>query len=347
MSDPVTQAKLLFAGNDVVMLGYGVYVTITAICTHYLFTSNVRNWITIAYTVATFIVTTIFLVSSTKFTELLLIESAMDPIGTAKLSQRLDLLEQVVYSAKIWLADGLLIYRMWVVWFGNSTVTIPPIILWIGSFATGMAGLLLFYHEEDAQIIRNLGVSFHSCSVALNVIATSLIAGKLLYHRHMWKSIGNPDGGEHGRRYLSLLAVFAESGAIYTISGLVYIPLYAKNSNFIYVWAAVLEAASGIAPMLIVLRMALGTAVSSSKHPVHYKTESSALTTMEFGESSRLGNKRQTIELNSYAANPGESFGATATGSDVTRDTHERSKKAEAPSEDNAICELFTVFFDS
>jgi len=76
------------------------------------------------------------------------------------------------------------------------------------------------------------------------VIATSLIAGKLLYHRHIMRAIGNPDGGEHGRRYLSLLAVFAESGALYTITAIVYIPLYAINSDFVFVWAAVLEAAA-------------------------------------------------------------------------------------------------------
>lgn len=62
----------------------------------------------ITYTLSTLIVTTIFLGASTKYVELLLLESAVDPVGVAKLSSRLDLLEQVVYSIKIWLADGLL-----------------------------------------------------------------------------------------------------------------------------------------------------------------------------------------------------------------------------------------------
>jgi len=81
--------------------------------------------------------------------------------------------------------------------------------------------------------------------------------------------------------------------------------------------------------MLIVLRMALGTAVSNSKHARHSKSESTALTTMEFGESSRLGNKRRTIELDALASNPENSFGATSTSSNVTRDAYERSKRAD------------------
>ncbi|THV07506.1 hypothetical protein K435DRAFT_259805 [Dendrothele bispora CBS 962.96] len=332
MSNPITQAKLFLGGNDVLLFGYGVYFSITVICVHYLFTSRIRNWITIAYTFATLIVTTIFLVSSAKFTAVTLIDSAVDPLGTAKLIQRLDLLEQVVYSVKIWLADGLLIYRLWVVWFGRSIVTVPPSLLWIGSFATGMAGLLLFYHTEDAQIIRHLGVSFHACSVALNVIATSLIAGRLLYHRHIMKAIGDPDGGEHGQRYLSLLAVFAESGALYTVTAIVYIPLYAINSDFIFVWAAVLEVAAGIGPMLIVLRMALGTAVSQhGRYSKNSGNSSTALSTMEFGESPNLGNKTRTVELTSFAINPRNSFGMTSSGSHITGDTHERTKVERHP----------------
>jgi len=199
-----------------------------------------------------------FLAASVKYTELLLIESAVDPAASEKLSLRLDLLQQVAYSVKIWLADSLLVYRLWIVWLGSYLMITIPSVLFIGSLGSGVAGLALFRHLDKAQQIRNLGVGFHSCSVALNVITTSLIAGRLLYQRQRVKDLGEG----HSQQYLSLLAVFAESGAIYSIAGLIYIPLYAQNSNLVFVFAAIVEAASGIAPALIILRIALGVAVS-------------------------------------------------------------------------------------
>jgi uncharacterized membrane protein YbhN (UPF0104 family) len=68
-----------------------------------------RNRVVLIYTVVSFIVSTIFMAASSKFVEVVLIESAVDPVGSAKLMPRLDLLQQVVYSMKIWLADSLLV----------------------------------------------------------------------------------------------------------------------------------------------------------------------------------------------------------------------------------------------
>jgi hypothetical protein len=109
-----------------------------------------RNRIVLIYTIVSFIVSTIFMAASSKFVEVVLIESAVDPVGSAKLMPRLDLLQQVVYSMKIWLADSLLvrvllmaarchlnppkqIYRLWIVWSGMFAIVIIPSILFIGT----------------------------------------------------------------------------------------------------------------------------------------------------------------------------------------------------------------------
>ncbi|TFK39598.1 hypothetical protein BDQ12DRAFT_682076 [Crucibulum laeve] len=251
-------SKLIFAGSAIVLLMYGIYFTLTVICLQYLLANGRRNWILVGYLTVSLLVTTMFMAASVKYTELILLESAVDPLGSAQLASRLDLLQQVTYSVKIWLADSLLIYRLWVVWVDSYTVILIPSVLFVGSLATGIAGVALFHHVDAQNAIVNLGVGFHSLSVALNVLVTALIAGRLLYHRRTISVLG----GEHTRQYLSLLAVFAESGAIYSITGLVYIPLYALHSNLIFVFAPLLEAASGIAPALILLRIALGVAVT-------------------------------------------------------------------------------------
>jgi len=280
-----TLARLIFSSSAIVLLMYGIYFTLTLICIHFLLGNRTRNWVILSYTIATFLVTTIFLVASTKYVELIFIESAIDPLKTATLLSRLDLLQQVTYSIKIWLADSLLIYRLWVIWTGKYAVVIAPSIFFTGSFAAGVAGLALFNHADKASAVVNLGVAFHSCSIALNVLATSLIAGKLLYQRHLVRKISQ----SHGGPYLSLTAVFAESGAIYSITGLVYIPLYATSSPYIYPFAALLEAASGIAPALIILRIALGVAVSrqdeTTRRPVsdmQFKRNDESRSAVEF-----------------------------------------------------------------
>ena len=137
----------------------------------------------------------------------------------------------------------------WLFWCVSSLPChICNLLLTNCAIAAGVDGLALFNHADKASAVVNLGVAFHSCSIALNVLATSLIAGKLLYQRHLVRKISQ----SHGGPYLSLTAVFAESGAIYSITGLVYIPLYATSSPYIYPFAALLEAASvSISPLAI------------------------------------------------------------------------------------------------
>jgi hypothetical protein len=290
---PLTITKLIFAGTSIVLLMYGVYFTLTAICIHYLFVNRRRNWPVVSYLVVSLLVTTMFLAASVKYTELLLLESAVNPAATEKLSLRLDLLQQVAYSVKIWLADSLLIYRLWIVWLGSYLIITIPFVLFIGSLASGAAGVALFRHLDKAQQIRNLGVGFHSCSVALNVITTSLIAGRLLYQRQQVKELGEG----HSQQYLSLLAVFAESGAIYSIAGLIYIPLYAQNSNLVFVFAAIVEAASGIAPALIILRIALGVAVSK-------RTLKAQLSTLRFNDPQKNPQTNSSEKTTTYGDFP-------------------------------------------
>lgn len=126
MASPLVTARLIFAGSAIVLTFYGtilahrltsvaehgwlgVYFTLSVICIRYLLLNRGRNRIVLIYTIVSFIVSTIFMAASSKFVEIVLIESAVDPIGSARLVPRLDLLQQVVYSMKIWLADSLLV----------------------------------------------------------------------------------------------------------------------------------------------------------------------------------------------------------------------------------------------
>ena len=124
--------------------------------------------------------------------------------------------------------------------------------------------------------VTTFGTAFWSLTVSLNVIATLLIAGRLLYHQHKIRIL------KQSSQYTGVAAILVESAALYSISGLIYIPLFARNLPLQFPFAALFCSASvsdihplylpqsqafdqqSIAPNLIVLRMALGKAVKST-----------------------------------------------------------------------------------
>ena len=79
------------------------------------------------------------------------------------------------------------------------------------------------------NLITNVGITYLSLSVSLSVISTLLIARQLLRHRRALRQIGISDGGFYTR----VLVIFVESAALYSICGLIYIPIFATNHNLL------------------------------------------------------------------------------------------------------------------
>ena len=126
MASLVEQARLFFIGSSIILSLHGtcqgtaknilskpsliinrlgVFVTLSVVCLHYLFSKPKWNWIILGYIVASVVFSTVFMVASTIATEQILIGG-----GTAtKLLSKLDILQRVTYSLKIWLADGFLV----------------------------------------------------------------------------------------------------------------------------------------------------------------------------------------------------------------------------------------------
>jgi hypothetical protein len=65
-------------------------------------------------------------------------------------------------------------------------------------------------------------------SIGLNILMTLGIAGRMLYLR---RSIVDVLGPQHAKLYTGIAAMFVESGAVYSIWGLIFIICYARNSN--------------------------------------------------------------------------------------------------------------------
>jgi hypothetical protein len=89
-------------------------------------------------------------------------------------------------------------------------------------------------------LISDFGTAFWSISLSLNVISTTLIAGKLMWHQRSLRQAGIPQSDQ----YMSIAAILAESAALYSISGLIYIPLFARDLTLQYPFSALFNSAA-------------------------------------------------------------------------------------------------------
>ncbi|OSX62053.1 hypothetical protein POSPLADRAFT_1046515 [Postia placenta MAD-698-R-SB12] len=255
MASSLTVPRLSFAALYVAAITYGINILLAAICTYFLLGPGRRegkyHYVLITYTFAMSIATTIYFISGSQWSEQEFVQDAGDSAAVALLmSSPLAEAKNVAIVVNIWLADSLIIWRAYTVWEGSLSVLSVLVTVYLADVGTKYGG--------DAVV--HFGTAFWSLSVALNVLATLLIAGRLLYRRR------NLFGGfsASSSRYTFAVSVVTESAALYTICGLIYIPLYAVNSVLQYPFSALFCAASFTAPHLIILRMALGVAVAQS-----------------------------------------------------------------------------------
>lgn len=90
--------------------------------------------------------------------------------------------------------------------------------------------------------ISNFGISFYTITASLNVTLTFMIIAKLMAHRkNVRNSMGGSAGASAGRTYTSVIVMFIESYALYTVTFLVFVAL----------WAAKTPVANAFYPMLV------------------------------------------------------------------------------------------------
>jgi hypothetical protein len=114
----------------------------------------------------------------------------------------------------------------------------PILVSYPFSIASGITLLVLTSRagsQTGTQIITHIGTVTWSTSVALNVLCTILISGRLISHQRRLSVLtsGNSAGTRNRRKsgdYLSVAAIFAESAALYSIVGIIYIPIFGTNS---------------------------------------------------------------------------------------------------------------------
>ncbi|KAJ7356483.1 hypothetical protein DFH08DRAFT_849173 [Mycena albidolilacea] len=144
-------------------------------------------------------------------------------------------------------ADLLLLYRVYFVWKQYAWYLIP-LPLWM------LANWGLYV--VDIQRALDLGEKYTEASlissVVFDVIATCLIAGKLLFHRNNVGILG----ADHQRVYGRLAVIFIESSSITSTCRLVWMAAFASNNQNAVSWVESIAAYGSLfGPLLVIFRM--------------------------------------------------------------------------------------------
>ncbi|KAM5537653.1 hypothetical protein V8D89_008731 [Ganoderma adspersum] len=263
-SDSLEDQCLSYAADIVVAVTFGIYVTLAAICIHFLLQrrSSARSHrVVLWYTVTLLLTGTIWFISGAWFGELELVELSPSVIGqfsSPKLAlyTRVTLVKNVTYTLNIYLADSLLVYRLFIIWGRSIMVAVIPGLVWLAVVATGIATLVLTSRPNanfQAPYIINSETAFICLSIALNILCTLLIAGRLVVQRQVAKQLGSTGA----KAYTSVAVVVVESAALYSLFGIIYIPLMVLQKPVQFPFSSLIGTLTLIAPNLIVLRMAL------------------------------------------------------------------------------------------
>ncbi|OCH88789.1 hypothetical protein OBBRIDRAFT_757537 [Obba rivulosa] len=237
-----------------------------------------------AYSICLFITTTLYFIGNSEYVAIGLIDDSTNYAMYQNDSSGLwPVLRDTALIVNFWLADSLLIWRAYGIWNYNVWVVALPILVYIANIAVGIALLVATTQPNvgfTGQSVIALGTAFWSISVAMDVIVTLLIAGRLLWYRRKMGILGN----DHTRHYIAIAGVFAESAAVYAICGILYIPFYTTNFPIQDLFASLFYFSSSIAPVVIILRVALGATETRKTSEASFTAHTIAFQPVEYSQ---------------------------------------------------------------
>ncbi|KAH9934013.1 uncharacterized protein BXZ73DRAFT_100853 [Epithele typhae] len=191
------------------------------------------------------------------------------------------------------LADGLMIYRAYVVW-DDIRVIIFPCFLYFASLCLGVAQLIeagVPHGNYFLGIAQKLGVAYTSCIISLNIINTSLVAGRVYV---VGKRYAAAMGSDVGAAYTGAVSIMIESSALSTLTGIAYLVSFAINSELNIFFLSIYVMCTCLAPQLIVLRVMSGRAWTREKSSmVGTKLEFTGRSTTQIGAESSVDHEKK------------------------------------------------------
>ncbi|PBK65670.1 hypothetical protein ARMSODRAFT_961025 [Armillaria solidipes] len=231
--------------------------------------------------------------------------------------------KNTVYFLETLLADGILIYRCYIVW-QNVLVIAFPILGWIGTVVAGahtiwsIAGDPGIAFNKDAifvQQTRKWVVSFYSVALATNISATFILATKLwVAHRRTVKYFGSMSTHTSKSSFYPIILVIVECGALYSLALIAMLATYLLKSNAAYLVIDLIGQIIPITFSVILLRAALAR--------YQEKDQRNDLSHLDFAAFVRTGSRSRSngtmkVDVKSYQESDGDRIQVSSRGQDV------------------------------
>ncbi|OBZ77603.1 hypothetical protein A0H81_02403 [Grifola frondosa] len=263
------------AGTALSMMTYGVHITLF-FSTIRLYieppSARKRDWRLLTYITILFCFATAGISTQMFLNHKAFIENRDYPGGpfaflVDEVDSPMNLAVTAIYVVLNWLADGMVLYRFFIV-FRCATLSIVACIVMllslivVGSiFLPNISSLILNLWTNTSTVP---GIAYLTLSLSLNVILTFAIVGRLVYLRRQSRKIGGPGCGVV---YTSSVAILVESASLYTVVAFICVIACGVNSPLQNALLPMLGQLQAIPPLLITLRVIEGRAITRDGLP--------------------------------------------------------------------------------
>ncbi|KAJ8488673.1 hypothetical protein ONZ45_g13866 [Pleurotus djamor] len=218
-------------------------------------------------------------------------------VGPAQYFLDLGRWENVAHDAlnafMTWIADGLIIYRAFLVWNNNFYVIILPCLLLIMSIIANAIALKEFTQAPMGTIfgpsLKHWMNSIYALAFVQNVMTTGLIAYRIWRQERESNQVGIHTSGSRSS-LMPIVRIVIESAMIYVVELLVLIILYALHHNGQFVVQESVVPTVGIVFTLLTIRIIMRAQVTTNptseaqSHGIRWRrpTQNGPLVTTEF-----------------------------------------------------------------
>ncbi|TFK68838.1 hypothetical protein BDN72DRAFT_768736 [Pluteus cervinus] len=277
-SDLLHDSTNLIAETTVVSVIYGIMLTLFAICFYLLFkqksrANSKRTVFYITYITIMAFFGTLYVASAAREGDEAYVKHRLFPNGPLAYAAVIYSKPSTVLGTVSWMlinfmADGVVLWRVFVLYQSSifRWIVCLPALMYLASVGMGLATVIQSSLPNSNLFLSttiNLALPYFALSVSMTVLATSLMIGRILYHRRRFQKLFGP---QSAGEYTGIMAMLVESAALYAAFCIIFIPLYATNNPLLYIFLASLAQVQIIAPLLIILRVSRGKAWSGNTH---------------------------------------------------------------------------------
>ncbi|KAH8088915.1 hypothetical protein BXZ70DRAFT_899246 [Cristinia sonorae] len=190
----------------------------------------------------------------------------------ADISYWVNVTKTVTYCLQTSIADGLLIYRCFIVYGRSLVVLITLCILWTACLSCEISTVYIEFTLRANAFLNSKRLSPFIISVlvmtlALNVTATAMIIYKIYSIQRATKRYLSSDGSGSESTLGRAMRIVIESVAIYTVSVITFVAVYLAGNNAQYGVSDCVVQIIGITFNLMIIRLDQGRAIESRHRP--------------------------------------------------------------------------------